>query len=280
MCRACGGPTAETITTFDFMANREPFVYEVCEDCGTWQIKDIPGDIGKYYSSDYYSYSAVENVHTKAFFRNMAQVIIDSLKITEKDSVLDYGCGGIHLLKALHSEGLNILRGYDKFAPEVSWNEIKLQNTLPTDRKFSFIISKHCIEHEIKPEEQINNILSLLTKDGRANFVAPNPDSINARYWKGNWIGIDSPRHLNLLTMSAFETLVNKCGGEVISKSTLGDATNYLTSEMYSKGMNWKDRDKYLSDVSAERMSEVIGYSSVCQEMGQADMWSITIRRK
>jgi hypothetical protein len=80
--------------------------------------------------------------------------------------------------------------------------------------------------------------------------------------------------------MSAFETLVNKCGGEVISKSTLGDATNYLTSEMYSKGMNWKDRDKYLSDVSAERMSEVIGYSSVCQEMGQADMWSITIRRK
>jgi SAM-dependent methyltransferase len=286
ICRACGGKTGETIKTTDYMLTNKQFIYEVCQDCGTWQIQTIPDNIGEYYSKDYYSYESKESPQSIAHFRRVAKIIIKEFKLTEKSSVLDYGAGAILLLKALYSEGvgedgqLHRLRAFDKFAPVTEWKGIKLQNELPTDIKFDFVLSKHCLEHEIDPVIQIDNILRLLTKDGVGHIVVPNPDSIEAEYWKGHWIGIDAPRHLNILTLKAITQLVNKCGGEVIKSETIPEPTNYLTSEAYRKGLRWKDRDKYISDTTQERLEELYCFTSVLSEMGKADCLTVTIRRK
>lgn len=284
-CRICGKDCKESLTTWDFMANREPFEYFICDGCGTWQIETIPEDIGKYYSKDYYSYDSQETRASITHFRNVAKIIIDDFKLIESTSILDYGAGSIGLLKGFYNEGvgevghLYKLRAYDKYAPECQWNGIKLQNKLPTDLKFDFILSKHCIEHETDPARQIIDILNLLSPQGIANFVAPNPDSINARYFRGHWIGIDGPRHLNVMTKETFADMVTKLGGEVVKSDTIGEASDYLTSEAYKLGKNWKDRDKYINGLSNERISEVYGFSKVCEDIGQGDMWSVTIKR-
>ena len=287
ICRACGGvKSCEEITTYDFMLNKEKFMYDVCADCGTWLLRDIPADIGKYYKTDYYSYDNKETAGSIAHYRKLAKGIISDFKLTESTSVLDYGAGSISLLKAMYHEGvgengaLYKLRAYDKFAPKIEYNGIKLQNTLPTDLKFDFIISKHCIEHEIDPNVQIKNIIDLLSPDGVANFVAPNPDSINARYFKGYWIGIDGPRHINIMPIPVFKTLVEINGGEVIGSNTIGEAGDFLTSELYKQGYKWKDRESHIAKMSNERFLEVYSFSYVSQQIDQGDMWSVTIRKR
>lgn len=285
-CRICKGNCQQIVKTFDFMATREPFTYRICSECGTWQIETIPDNLSDYYAADYYSYDVKQTPQSIQHFRAVAQDIIKGCKLTEDMSVLDYGAGSVQLLKALYDNGvgengaLYKLRAYDKFAPECNYNGIKLQNTLPTDMLFDCILSKHCIEHEIDPRVQITNILKLLSPDGFAVFVAPNPDSINAQYFKGYWIGIDGPRHINIMPMKAFSELVIECGGEVKSMSTIGEAGMFLSSDFYLKGGMWKDREKNIQEVSNQRFMDVHSYSSITQEMGMADVWTATIKKR
>jgi SAM-dependent methyltransferase len=286
ICRICGGNCVELISTFDFMANREKFEYTICQDCGTWQIVTIPDNLADYYKGDYYSYDGKESPQSIQWFRMLGKMIIKDFKLTESTSVLDYGAGSIQLLRGMYNEGcgeigaLYKLRAYDKFAPECNYNGIKLQNTLPSDMLFQFILSKHCIEHEIDPRVQVRNILNLLAPDGIANFVAPNPDSINARHFKGYWIGIDGPRHINVMPPKAFSNIVEECGGEVIKISTMPEPTNFMTSEMYSTGGMWKDREKFIAKYDVSRESEVYGFSVISADINQADVWTATIKNR
>ena len=285
-CRVCGGTAELEITTQDYMLNREPFDYCVCQDCGTWLLEAIPENIGDYYKTDYYSYNETDSPASIQHFRRVAKIMIKDFKLTETSSVLDYGGGSIKLLKGLYGEGVGIdgelhkLRCYNKFAPEVEWQGIKLQNKLPTDMKFDFILSKHCIEHEIIPDTQIKNILDLLSKDGIAHIVAPNPDSVDAEHFKGYWIGIDAPRHINVMPIKALKKIIERCGGDVIKADTVAEPSDFLTSEMYLNGGMWKDRDKYITDTKDDRISEIYYYSKICAEIGKADILAITFKKK
>src|SRR2546428_584829 len=55
-CRCCGGPARWAFTTYDVnqRLSAEPFDYERCERCGTYQLANVPDDVGSYYPASYY----------------------------------------------------------------------------------------------------------------------------------------------------------------------------------------------------------------------------------
>jgi len=285
-CRVCGYETGEKFKTWDFMGDKKEFTYCICHNCGTWQIENIPENLGDYYKNDYYSYESKETPEMVRANRHIAQALIKEYNLTEESSVLDYGGGSILLLKALYREGVGVegqlhkLRCYDAFAPKVEWNGIKLQNNLPTDMKFDFILSKHCIEHEKQPDVHIKNILSLLSKCGVAHVVAPNPDSIEAEYFKGHWIGINGPRHINILPLKALNMVIDRCGGQVISEKVISGGLNFLSSEAYKNGLMFKDITEYINKQTDERRAKVFYFSEICAEMGKADILAINFKAK
>jgi hypothetical protein len=57
-CRICGNDRGNrNVVAREVMYGfRERFDYLECSDCGCLQIRQVPQDIGKYYSETYYSY--------------------------------------------------------------------------------------------------------------------------------------------------------------------------------------------------------------------------------
>jgi SAM-dependent methyltransferase len=286
-CRICGGAVRETIQTRDMMAdNKNKYFYEVCSDCGAWQIDKIPEDMGQFYKSDYYSYTENPDNMKKTNDTFIAKSMITKFNLTEKSSILDYGAGNLQLLKAFYENGCGVdgelyrLRGYDKYAPEVNWKGIKIQNTLPTDIKFDFILSKHTIEHETDPREHIKNLLSLLTSGGGIRLAMPNADSYCARLFKGNWTGIDGPRHLHILTPKALKLIVNECGGDVVDEEYQCIWLEYVFSKAFKEGRNWRTKDAYFMGVKQDDRVRFSHFCNTLAELKDGDGFNCTIIKK
>lgn len=286
-CRICGGVIKQTIQTRDMMINdKNKYIYEVCSSCGTWQIDKIPKDMSVFYKSDYYSYTENPDNMKKSNDTAIAKTMIIKFNLTEKSSILDYGAGNLQLLKVFYENGcgedgeLNKLRAYDAFAPEGNWKGIKIQNSLPTDINFDFILSKHVIEHEINPREHIKNLLSLLKPDGNIRLAMPNANSYCAKLFQGNWTGIDGPRHLHVLTPEALKIVVNDCGGIVIDEEYQCIWLDYIFSKAFREGRNWRTKDAYFMGVKQEDRVRYSHFCNTLAELKDGDGYNCTIRSK
>jgi hypothetical protein len=71
-CRICGNDkdNPSYIVREMFLGFRDKFEYFQCGQCGCLQIAEIPSDLSKYYSNDYYTFKKVKDNRIKSFFKN------------------------------------------------------------------------------------------------------------------------------------------------------------------------------------------------------------------
>ncbi|GAJ12362.1 unnamed protein product [marine sediment metagenome] len=144
LCKICGNiKNNESYTSREMMfGTREEFDYLKCSNCGCLQIKEIPGDLNKYYPPEYNAYDKIPVTidpplkaylkHQKAKYclgntLNLIGLILSWIydcNLTKKlkmsginfeTKILDVGSGNGRRLVTLCREGFTNLTGVDPF---------------------------------------------------------------------------------------------------------------------------------------------------------------------
>ncbi len=117
-----------------------------------------------------------------------AKAYISYLNIKDNDTVLDFGCAKGFYVKALRILNINT-KGCDisNYAIENCDNEIKeyvklcsLENPIPYDEKFDFIIAKDVLEH--MNLDQVDNFLNVTKKHINKKMLIIVPLADNGKY--------------------------------------------------------------------------------------------------
>lgn len=252
-CRVCGSSARSTEIELREAVFRtwEPFEYFACGGCGTLQIGEVPADLGRHYpSNQYYSFKPQARTLRKRLkalsLRDLCGGVspvgwllnrfgvsppeaawLRLCRITPKTRILDVGCGGGARLVDLAHSGLRHLSGVDPFipvdteaAPGVLIRKLELAEV---EESYDLVMFNHSLEHMIDPQRALVEARRVLAPGGRVLVRIPVMDCWAWRHYGADWIQLDPPRHLYLLTQRALEGMAQRAGlhvSEVVYDST------------------------------------------------------------
>ncbi len=288
LCRICGiqgDHQAYTVKEMMF-GTREEFEYFQCSFCGCLQIEQIPEDLGRYYPENYYSFRSYDKLAVSkwrsfryalrnkrgqwleriagAFVRppkHLAWVRNSGADLDSK--ILDIGCGNGKTLLKMHLGGFRQCVGLDPFIQEtlryhngVVIHKQSLQEFREnTQEKFDLIMFHHSLEHMGDPQEMINTAAALLADRGRILIRVPVADSYAWEHYRENWMQIDAPRHLYLLTRKSMSILAENSELKVDRIDYDSTKGQFIGSELYQQDIpgNSNSRDKQVFNRSQLR---------------------------
>lgn len=185
----------------------------VCSVCGLIYYNYRIPDTEEFYSI----LSELHEIYSKNKWDY--DVAMDIVKEYRPKSLLDIGCGyGFFIEKS--KEYVADVRG-SEFNP-VAIKELNKKGITVYDKDlteltdtFDMITAFQVLEHVVKPDEFIENLLNLLNKDGLLLLVTPNPESELIKYAPGI---LELPPHHNLdISKEFYEFIASRYDLEIIS---------------------------------------------------------------
>ncbi|MDI1240340.1 MAG: class I SAM-dependent methyltransferase [bacterium] len=258
---------------------RDEFEYLECPECGSVQIARIP-DLEPYYPDGYYSFETASTssvkqrmavVAAKAFDRSrlvpfskalfsIGQIdarLVDrglglksalELGMPKSARILDVGCGSAELLQVMARIGFTSLTGIDKFLTKEINVGIKLLavEIADVEGKFDLIMFHHSLEHIPGPTAALKDAYRLLSPGGMCLVRIPLLNYAWEKYGI-NWVGLDAPRHLILMTEKTARKTAADAGFEVIDVIYDSTSFQFSASEKYSQDIPLVDTRKPFS---------------------------------
>jgi 2-polyprenyl-3-methyl-5-hydroxy-6-metoxy-1,4-benzoquinol methylase len=139
---------------------------------------------------------------------------------SSKGRLLDVGCGNGENVTYLQTLGWQVSGvepdlvaaslAREKFGLEVTVGSLE-QAKFPAEY-FNAITMAHVIEHLPDPVGTLIECYRVLEPGGRLIIITPNMSSLGERLFKGEWMYLDPPRHLNLFSLSNLKMLVEMVG--------------------------------------------------------------------
>lgn len=172
--------------------------------------------------------------------RDQANAEVFHLPAEARGSVLDVGCGAGESLVKLRelgweAQGIDFDEGAVKAASarglDVALGDLRSAN-FPDDT-FDAVVSSHVLEHVADPRDFITESLRILKPGGLMAHITPNPDSALHRVFGRNYLHLDPPRHLNILTPRSLDRLAREAGLRNVSltSSFANSYAVYFTSD-------------------------------------------------
>jgi SAM-dependent methyltransferase len=294
------------------------FTYLECSKCGCLQLMEIPSDMGKYYSEDYYSFAHQAGGRDnpfKRFFRrqrtayylgakNVGGALLariaksgppphfDYFKragVSLRSKLLDVGCGHGALLRALQTEGFDGLTGIDPFiaAPIDGEHGLRLLKTdiFNVHDSFDCIMFNHSFEHMKNPAEVLRTAYALLNDHACVILQIPLASSYAWRHYGGNWVQLSVPRHFFLHTVASVGMLAEQNGFHI--KDTIFNSTEFQFwgSEQYIRGIPMYDDRSYAkkpatSIFSQDQIEAFKQHAKTLNEKADGDMACFILRKK
>jgi SAM-dependent methyltransferase len=241
---------------------RDQFEYFECRDCGSIQRLTEVADEGKYYPSEYYSFSkkqtsfrsrisGLRDAHVLrkktllGFVLNKLWPLreMESLShfdLDTKTRILDVGCGSGALLQRLARAGFQNLTGADPFvqsSTNVDGVKILKSDISDIEGNYDLIMFHHSFEHIMYPAETLSAVRRLLSKSGRCLIRIPTCSSFAWKHYGKNWVQLDPPRHIVIFSRVGFSRLAERLGFRV--DETIDDSSEFQfwASEMYSRNI-------------------------------------------
>ncbi len=280
-CRICRNNEGnKTHTAHEMMiGTRESFVYEECAACGTLQLQSPPSDLGKYYPKSYpnfqtangslsavrrwiarscqeealFHHSFIGRIFSIRYTPDAALTALGCAGIQKQSSVLDVGCGGGILLHSLWEAGFPRLLGIDPFMEKsvlpahLPFKSCRLED-IPISPKWDIIIFNHVFEHVPNPRETLIAAAERLSRGGACVVRIPLASSWAWTHYGTDWVQLDAPRHLFLLSTKAIAQLATDAGLRV--ESTVYDSSEFQFwgSEQYRRGIPLEDPRSHLKN--------------------------------
>jgi len=273
-CRICGNTSLDRVKGREMMFGwREMFDYMECKHCGCVQISEYPPDIARHYPSDYYAYaphveSAAPDLITRikgAARRMVVESSFTRARWLRKPAIrrwlsseplikfcverfpnagtriLDVGCGGGDLPRALRYWGFRHAEGVDPYIPN---NVVHQRRTLVWKRHLSELKAEydcisfhHSLEHMPDQVGVLTEARRLLAPGGIIVIRIPVAGTWAWRTYRENWVQLDPPRHFYLHSDASLRLLAQQAGLAV-------DAIHYD-----STGLQIWGSELYLRDI-------------------------------
>lgn len=275
----CGDPTRCRICNADaghthfrvremFFGTREQFDYFECGHCGTIQIRDVPGDLGRHYPDNYYSFAAARTKRSSgieiALRRRRSDAWLNDgggrtgrllARLTRRKEpyfdwlagiplgtgsrIVDVGCGSGGRLLKMQRNGFRHLSGLDPFIDKTiehpSGVTIHKRSLADDSGIYDLIMLHHSFEHMPDPVAAMADIARRLAPEGRALIRLPIAGCYAWRTYRENWFQIDAPRHLVIPTARAMHLLAATAGLEVERTFFDSKSDQFLNSEAYQQ---------------------------------------------
>jgi SAM-dependent methyltransferase len=242
----------------------ETFTYFQCSDCECLQILDAPGDMSKYYPSDYYSFSrgkkrlklpglkrSIKRLLNKYAVFNEGKIgkllygtfpepsmrCLSRIPINRNMKILDIGSGDGAFLLDLADLGFTRLLGIDPYIEkDISINRsvtIHKQTAEDVSGKWDVILFHHSFEHCENPKITLSHVSSLLAREGTCIIRVPTASSFAWRFYGADWVQIDAPRHLFIPSLRTMELLGKEAGLHLFDIRYDSTAFQFWGSEQY-----------------------------------------------
>ena len=218
-CKAC-----------NFVYLQNPPVYEELKENLSWE-KLFNGDFKRRHPK---GKKRLSSRFAREFLRYVVEPIIPRMNVPKlldrfasPGDVLDVGCGNGRTLRGLDSRftpwGIEIAVEAAKEARQyfserggdvelaTALNGLKVQ----PDDKFTAVVMRSYLEHEISPREALAESYRVLQKGGVIILKTPNFGSINAWITGNKWCGIRLPAHVNYFRPAELEKMVVDTGYRV-----------------------------------------------------------------
>lgn len=270
VCRICAatGPHARFRAREMQLGLREEFDYFRCTSCGCLQIETVPADLGRFYPSTYYSFTAPAAAsvdrslgsrlrHARdraavlgggawgrallAIFPEGALQPVGALRPTRDARILDVGSGAGTHLRALQRLGFTRLLGIDPFldrdrtdpsGPRLLKRSVhEVEGTAAWD----LIMYHHVFEHVPDPVDQLRSVARLLAPGGTCLLRIPVSDGDAWERYGTDWVQLDAPRHLHLHTRASLTEAARRAGLVVAGVTHDSTAFQFWGSELYRR---------------------------------------------
>jgi 2-polyprenyl-3-methyl-5-hydroxy-6-metoxy-1,4-benzoquinol methylase len=208
-CALCGGPTrpAFSVTDRNRRLSAETFAYDRCLACRTVALREIPGDLGRYYPSAYYTLP-----------EDRAELFARAASEAPKLELLSEFAHGGRLIEVGPAIGAFAVlaqeHGFEPTAIEMDaeccrfLEQVAGIATVHTDDPASALAVQsgvdvvamwHVIEHLPDPLQVLAAATGALAPGGVIVIATPNPDAFQFQVWGRLWAHVDAPRHLFLV---------------------------------------------------------------------------------
>jgi 2-polyprenyl-3-methyl-5-hydroxy-6-metoxy-1,4-benzoquinol methylase len=195
------------------------FEYRKCNYCETIFLSDIPEDLGRYYSDEYYE------IPSRKKLEILAKKNLGKLRITKKykksGDLLEIGSAfGIFALQAKRSgfrvKSIEMNQKCCNFLREIIGVDV-VHSSEPIETIKSLdgsdvIVAWHVLEHLDDPRDFIKTAAANLKNDGILILATPNPKAFQFELMGKHWPHLDAPRHISLMPKEAIEVLALESG--------------------------------------------------------------------
>lgn len=246
---------------------RDEFEYFQCSACFCLQIKNIPGNLNKYYPANYYSYSSstiLKKVNTfkrlqfnqitgfdKSILGALACIKYKSklyewckyLDLRDEETeILDIGSGSGELLKKMFNLNFKNLTGTDPFVErDIIYNEnlrIYRKTIFELEGKFDLIMMHHALEHMPDQKKVLHRVHQLLSETGKVLIRIPVISKPLMEKYGVNVVSLDPPRHLFVHSVKSITKLVSDAGFKVTKMIFDTEYPDIIASEQYQQGIS------------------------------------------
>lgn len=242
------------MTTKDYFLSHENFNILTCQDCGLMFTNPRPldSDLWKYYQSEeYISHSNTKKGLVSSLYQAVRSYTLSSKErllnsFVSRGTLLDYGCGSGHFLAYCQTKGWSVSGvepddGARSIASQTVRKVYKTKEDLLANEpntRFAAISLWHVLEHLPDLNSVISFLNNSLERDGALFVALPNPQSYDAKKYKGHWAAFDLPRHLYHFEKGSLCKLFEKHGFVLIETKPMYFDSFYVSmlSEKYLHG--------------------------------------------
>lgn len=297
----------------------DEFTYFECGECGSLCIDNIPSELSKYYPSNYYSFGhnidqppgeigwfrrrlrarrAMFNIYGSDWLGSAIQQMgsdyfpypwkwFQATNSTPSSRILDIGCGGGALLRALRDQGFVNLFGVDPFISE-SVNEPCLQITkgeiFDLEGSYDLVMLHHSLEHVAAPEKYLKAAASICAPGGHVLVRMPVAGGYGWRTYGEYWFPLDAPRHLAIPTPNSLISLGERCNLQFKQMEYDSKAFCFWASELYKRGLpsilpDGRETIKVDCQFSEDEMASFQKKADAVNEAGDGDLACFIFRK-
>lgn len=221
-CPSCSGAAPLMLRATD--TNRRisdcSFSYYRCGSCDLIFLDPVPGDLGRYYPTDYYHVpDSVDFLEATADFERHKLDILQRHQRSGRLLEIGPATGTFAWLAKTNGYDVQTIEmdaRCSRFLHEVAGiptiNTADTCGAMATLPSFDAVAMWHVIEHLPEPWETLGAVADRVLAGGIVLLAAPNPGAFGFRMLGKFWPHLDAPRHLRLIPARLLERWMARLG--------------------------------------------------------------------
>jgi len=249
-CDFCGSSEARVLFRGSdrmFPKNDALFSVQQCFSCGLLYLQPRPTtheELLAMYPPEYDSYVNLDKKWQIALRKLVwrGELLDIRKRIGSEGNVLEIGCATGEYLNALREKGVQNVTGVE-FSPQAAeLARTRYEMSIVTgdlfdghfpDSAFDAIVMRHVLEHIPSPFETLREINRIIKPGGWLFLSLPNPDSLEAKLFKENWLDHDVPRHLFNFPPATLRKMLSRTGFEQYRIDYSNTPNGWILSSKY-----------------------------------------------